>query len=409
MKKRIKKHTGEAAAVLLTLLFLCGIWGNYTAVFGENVEKTELSDGTGSTEPDTGEKYQQEEINIEGQQEEKDEEYIEESKEVGEENKEENEEEEGEIQNPFTLSIKGEPVLRAGDAAVYEIALKNTGEEKLSDLILTAEFSCPKVTWNWQEAPGFYFQEERSVLSVLEPGQEILLFLTAQLQPEQKESLTCRVTTSVEGEFSSEAVCESEIEPLKADFSVEKIADRSVAVAGEEIFYEIRIKNTGELTLHSLITTERFLREGICAEFEEKEGVELNELKNKAIIPVLNPGECIVLKARVKLPEKGVEGELLNEVIVLSKETGEREVTAQASVQAWKVLDTPAPAPVQIQDSTAEMQYEGKEIPKTEDRTKTEKMHSLLVASAILCILLVPVLKGKRTLPQFYAFFLCLF
>ena len=53
--------------------------------------------------------------------------------------------------------------------------------------------------------------------------------------------------------------------------------------------------------------------------------MELNELKNKAIIPVLNPGECIVLKARVKLPEKGVEGELLNEVIVLSKETGERE------------------------------------------------------------------------------------
>lgn len=396
MKKRIKKHTGEAAAVLLTLLFLCGIWGNYTAVFGENVEKIELSDGTGSREPDTGEKYQQEEINIEGQQEEKDEEYIEESKEVGEENKEKNEEEEGEIQNPFTLSIKGEPVLRAGDAAVYEIALKNTGEENLSDLILTAEFSCPKVTWNWQEAPGFYFQEERSVLSVLEPGQEILLFLTAQLLPEQKESLTCKVTTSVEGGFSSEAVCQSEIEPLKADFSVEKIADRSVAVAGEEIFYEIRIKNTGELTLHSLITTERFLREGIRAEFEEKEGVELNELKNKAFIPVLNPGECIVLKARVKLPEKGVEGELLNEVIVLSKETGEREVTAQASVQAWKVLDTPAPAPVQIQESTAEMQYEGKEIPKTEDRTKTEKMHSLLVASAILCILLVPVLKGKR-------------
>ena len=78
MKKRIKKHTGEVAAVLLTLLFLCGSWGNYTAVFGENVEKTELSDGTGSTELDTGEKYQQEEINIEEQQEEKDEEYIEE-------------------------------------------------------------------------------------------------------------------------------------------------------------------------------------------------------------------------------------------------------------------------------------------------------------------------------------------
>ena len=101
-------------------------------------------------------------------------------------------------------------------------------------------------------------------------------------------------------------------------------------------------------------------------------------------------------ESKSEITGKGSGGELLNEVIVISKETGEREVTAQASVQAWKVLDTPAPAPVQIQDSTAEMQYEGKEIPKTEDRTKTEKMHSLLVASAILCILLVPVLKGKR-------------
>ena len=396
MKKRIRKHTGEAAAVLFTLLFLCGNWGNCQKVFGADVEKTELCDGTEIAELCDGEKHLQEEMNIDGQQEEKDKEYTEEWKEVGEENREEDAEKEEEIQNPLMLSLSGEPVLKAGEAAVYEVALKNAGEEKLSDLILTAEFSCPKVTWQWQEAPGLDMQEERSVLSVLEPGQETLLFLTAQLQPEQKEPLTCTVTASMEGGFSSEGVCESEIEPLKADFSVEKIADRSVAVAGEEIFYEIRIKNTGELTLHSLITTERFLKEGICAEFEEKEGVELNELKNKAIIPALNPGECIVLKARVKLPEKGVEGELLNEVIVISKETGEREVTAQASVQALKVLDTPAPAPVQIQDSTAEMQYEGKEIPKTEDRTKTEKMQSLLVASAILCILLVPVLKGKR-------------
>lgn len=78
------------------------------------------------------------------------------------------------------------------------------------------------------------------------------------------------MTASLEDGVSLEAVCTSEIEPLKADFSVEKIADRSTAVAGEEISYEIRIQNTGELTLHSLITTERFLKEGIRAEFVEK-------------------------------------------------------------------------------------------------------------------------------------------
>lgn len=395
MKKRIRKHAGGFAAVIFTLLFLCGNWGNCEKVFGADVEKMELSDGTASEELWDGEKYSQEEWNEEKQEEKGEEDTEETPEEVPEENREESTEEE-ENENPLTLLLSGEPVLKAGEVAVYEVALKNTGEEKISDIILDAAFSCPKVTWQWQEAPGFDFQEDRSVLSVLEPGQEVLLFLTAQLLPEQKEPLTCTVTASLEEGVSLKAVCISEMEPLKADFSVEKIADRSTAVAGEEISYEIRIQNTGELTLHSIITTERFLKEGIRAEFVEKEGVELNEAKDKAFIPVLNPRECIVLKARVKLPERGVEGELLNEVIVLSKETGEREVTAQASVQTLKVLDTPTPVPVQIQGGTSAIQYEGKEIPKTEDRTKTEKMHSLLVASAMLCILLVPVLKGKR-------------
>ena len=395
MKKRIRKHAGGFAAVIFTLLFLCGNWGNCEKVFGADVEKMELSDGTASEELWDGEKYSQEEWNEEKQEEKGEEDTEETPEEVPEENREESTEEE-ENENPLTLLLSGEPVLKAGEVAVYEVALKNTGEEKISDIILDAAFSCPKVTWQWQEAPGLDFQEDRSVLSVLEPGQEVLLFLTAQLLPEQKEPLTCTVTASLEEGVSLKAVCTSEMEPLKSDFSVEKIADRSTAVAGEEISYEIRIQNTGELTLHSIITTERFLKEGIRAEFVEKEGVELNKAKDKAFIPVLKPGECIVLKALVKLPEKDVEGELLNEVIVLSKETGEREVAAQASVQALKLPETPTTVPVQIQSRAPKVQSEGKEIPKTEDGTNMGKMAALLTASGILCILLVLALKGKR-------------
>lgn len=385
MKKRIKKHTGEFAVLFFALLFLCGSRGNCRRIFGADVEKIKLCDGTEGTELCSGEKYLQEGLETDGQQGEKDGEYTSETPEE-------------EIQNSFTLSVNGDHVLKAGEAAVYEVTLKNTGEENLSDIVLTADFSCPRVTWSWQEAPGLELQEEKSVLSVLEPGQEALLFLTAQLLPEQKESLACTVTASMENGLYREAVWTSETEPLRADFSVEKIADRSVAVAGEEISYQIRIQNTGELTLHSIITTERFLKEGIRAEFVEKEGVELNQAKDKAFISVLNPGECIALKAIVKLPDKGVEGELLNEVVVLTKETGEHEVTAQASVQALKIQDTPTSVPVSMQteSSAPEIRYEGKEIPKTEDGSKPEKMYSLLAASAILCILLVPVLKGKR-------------
>ena len=388
MKKRIRKHAGEAAAVIFTLLFLCGNWGNCEKVSGADVEKMELSDGTVNAELWDGEQSRQEVTDTEEKQEEKEKEDTEETQEeVTEENKEESAEEEEEIKNPLTLLLNGEPVLKAGEAAVYEVTLKNTGEEKISDIILNSAFSCPKVTWQWKEASGLNFLEDRSVLSVLEPGQEVLLFLTAQLLPEQKEPLTCTVTASLEEGVSLKAVCTSEMEPLKSDFSVEKIADRSTAVAGEEISYEIRIQNTGELTLHSIITTERFLKEGIRAEFVEKEGVELNKAKDKAFIPVLKPGECIVLKALVKLPEKDVEGELLNEVIVLSKETGEREVAAQASVQALKLPETPTTVPVQTQSRAPKVQSEGKEIPKTGDGTNMGKMAALLTASGILCIL----------------------
>ena len=50
MKKRIRKHAGEAAAVIFTLLFLCGNWGNCEKVSGADVEKMELSDGTVNAE-----------------------------------------------------------------------------------------------------------------------------------------------------------------------------------------------------------------------------------------------------------------------------------------------------------------------------------------------------------------------
>lgn len=55
----------------------------------------------------------------------------------------------------------------------------------------------------------------------------------------------------------------SPLQPLKADFSVKKTADRETAMPGETVTYQICIINTGEKTLHSVVGTERFQAEGL--------------------------------------------------------------------------------------------------------------------------------------------------
>lgn len=124
------------------------------------------------------------------------------------------------------------------------------------------------------------------------------------------------------------------VQPLAAAFEVKKTADCREALPGDRITYQIAIHNTGERTLHSVLTTERFLHSNIRAAFLETEGVSLNGTKTQASIPAISPGGCVCLKAVVVLPEELKEQELINQVIVTTEETGEEEaVHAQAEIK----------------------------------------------------------------------------
>ena len=119
----------------------------------------------------------------------------------------------------------------------------------------------------------------------------------------------------------------------EASFEVTKTADRSVAVPGDKILFQICIRNTGERTLHSVVTTERFQLGNVPVQFLEKEGVVLNKSKTKARIERIEPGKAAGLQAMVTLPENLKEQELLNEVTVTTLETGEQVMTSQAKIQ----------------------------------------------------------------------------
>ena len=63
------------------------------------------------------------------------------------------------------------------------------------------------------------------------------------------------------------------------------------------------IRNTGEKTLHSVLSTERFLNANIQAQFMPKEGVTLNSTRTQALISSIAPGEALGLYAVVTIPQ----------------------------------------------------------------------------------------------------------
>lgn len=138
----------------------------------------------------------------------------------------------------------------------------------------------------------------QGIISGLKAGEIRNLQMTVQLTEEQAGELIHTVTVKAKYPGKEESIgcqksVETEVIALKAAFEVEKTADRTQAYPGDTITYQICIRNTGERTLHSVLSTERFQNAGIQANFVRKEGVTLNSTGTQALIPQIAPGEAL--------------------------------------------------------------------------------------------------------------------
>lgn len=116
------------------------------------------------------------------------------------------------------------------------------------------------------------------------------------------------------------------------DFTVEKEALSRNARPGDTVLYTIRITNTGNVPLHSVVSTEKFATAGIKAYFEAQEGVLLNDAHTQARIEEIAPGQEAVLHAYVIVPTRVSAGELLNQVEVTTEETGPHTTVAEDTI-----------------------------------------------------------------------------
>lgn len=305
----------------------------------------------------------------------------------------------------FSLTvIMNEENPKAGGALVYLVTVENTGDCDVKDLELQPLFADAAHKGAWETAPGLniYEGEDRAVLGLLERGCSRELFYYLEIPEEQTASVRCVFSAKAsagnrpDGTASwlrKEVELETGITPLTIQFTVKKTADRSKAAPGDTITYQICIRNTGERVLHSVLTTERFQTEGIQAHFLEKEGVLLNGAATQALISKIEPGEAVGLLAEVTLPEEIAVQELINEVSVVTKETGEEACRSEASVQVVRaeepvVLENPEGGVSQAQRASTQ--------PKTSDAYAPEAWAGLFLAAAAALAGIFWGIKGKR-------------
>lgn len=269
--------------------------------------------------------------------------------------------------------------IKAGKELLYTVKIENTGNCTLYNIHLGASFSEKSLKGIWEKAEGAVVQEETLKLDFLETGMQKEVYLSVQIPEAQSGKLSLNIEGKAEYEqngekqiLSVEESRETEILPLKADFRVTKTADRTRAVPGDEIVFQICIQNTGERTLHSVVTTEKFRLKNVPVKFLEGEGLTLNKDRTKARIEKIDPGYFVGLLAIVTLPEDIDDQKLINEVTVTTAETGERTERSKAEIQVFREAEVPTEVPEE-NENTQHTETKGKAAsthPKTGDPMK---------------------------------------
>ena len=292
---------------------------------------------------------------------------------------------------------------KAGEIVYYHVLLCNTGERKIENLVLQVQAKDYSVHWQQSQEHFIIDENSQAVLGKLAAGQTQELIFWLQSGESEEGVMEIKVQAYIQNEAESvkkERVISTMIRPLKADFTVEKTADCILAGPGDTITYQICIRNTGERTLHSVLSTEKFLDSRIKARFLEMEGVQLNKSGTKALIPKILPGESVGLKAVVVLPEDIESSELINQVTVSSDETKEKQIRSEAAVTVQGITHTPVEGQEDNPPPYETAYIAEHDSPKTGDPMfKEEYEHLMLLAFGISIAAGVHMLYKKRKRP----------
>ena len=235
----------------------------------------------------------------------------------------------------FSVEMEAkEKALYTGKRIHMAVNLTNNGQVPFYKISLQAKVKEQELVPVWEKEPGLEVLESGAVLESLSAGETRIL--SFYIDPDMNQKSNLELFAKTENPVSLEKAAEKQLtlQQGKASFTVKKTADCDNASPGETVTYQISIHNTGEVTLHSVVTTERFGLAGVTATFQEQRGITLNKSRTQAKIQEIAPGGCVNLKAKVVLPKDLKDQNLMNQIIVVTDETGEESaVRDQATIR----------------------------------------------------------------------------
>ena len=235
----------------------------------------------------------------------------------------------------FSVEMEAkEKALYTGKRIHMAVNLTNNGQVPFYKISLQAKVKEQELVPVWEKEPGLEVLESGAVLECLSAGETRTL--SFYIDPDMNQKSNLELFAKTENPVSLEKAAEKQLtlQQGKASFTVKKTADCDNASPGETVTYQISIHNTGEVTLHSVVTTERFGLAGVTATFQEQRGRTLNKSRTQAKIQEIAPGGCVNLKAKVVLPKDLKDQNLMNQIIVVTDETGEESaVRDQATIR----------------------------------------------------------------------------
>ena len=235
----------------------------------------------------------------------------------------------------FSVEMEAkEKALYTGKRIHMAVNLTNNGQVPFYKISLQAKVKEQELVPVWEKEPGLEVSESGAVLECLSAGETRTL--SFYIDPDMNQKSNLELFAKTENPVSLEKAAEKQLtlQQGKASFTVKKTADCDNASPGETVTYQISIHNTGEVTLHSVVTTERFGLARVTATFQEQRGITLNKSRTQAKIQEIAPGGCVNLKAKVVLPKDLKDQNLMNQIIVVTDETGEESaVRDQATIR----------------------------------------------------------------------------
>ena len=237
------------------------------------------------------------------------------------------------------------PMAEIGEDIVWTITVTNTGNQTLTDLVLTDTIGgepTGTVTLSTAES-GVEIDGTTATIASLEAGATVKITATYTVQEADagKTLNNTAVVTGSEG-TGDEDTPEESVTVSHPGLEVTKSADETSAGLGDTITYTITVENTGNTELRDVVVTDPLMTGTVSIRMGDGSETTIENVNGSYTIPTLEKDTSAAITYQYTVTEENMErGELVNSVTTQAGENGPED-TDSVTVLTGTITITPA-------------------------------------------------------------------